>query len=116
MIDFFLTRVKGLLQPFSGFLSTVTGGSSPVQSARRRLLYGLLLHMRICEADLHLCLLVSLMSVRLVARSSLLRFEFYIENRKYDELDVPLGSIELDVKEVADFKRLAPGKVSSAEC
>ena len=70
--------------------------------------------MRICEADLHLCVLVSLMSVRLVKRSSLLRFEF-IEKKKYDERDVPLGSIEFDVKEVADFTRLAPGKVSSTE-
>ena len=65
--------------------------------------------MVICEAGLHLYVLASLMSVRWVKRSSILRFEFFDKSWPRNS---SLGSIEFDVKEVADFKRLAPGKVS----
>ena len=69
--------------------------------------------MRNCESSLPLYLLAGLMGVRLVKRSSLVRFEFYTRPKgPWSESEAPLGFIEFGVKEAADFERLAPGKVS----
>ena len=51
------------------------------------------------------------MSIRLVKRSSLVRFEFYTRPKgPWSDSEAPLGFIEFGVKEAADFERLATGK------